>query len=106
MDLLGRGSLAAVPWTIVLCRTLWQPRNGSEFDRRWIAFRERFGVVWGQRLREQFNQSAKNANWKVVLTWQGMRTLPSAAQPNREELAAMLQTLTALMKRFGESSAA
>ncbi len=101
LDLMGRCSLAAVPGTILLCRTFWQPRNNSEFDRCWIVFRERFGVVWGQRFREQFNQSAKNANWMVILTWQGLRTLAGAAQPNQEELAAMLQTLTALMKRFG-----
>jgi hypothetical protein len=104
LDWLGRSTLAAAPGAVLLCRTLLQPRHTGDFDRCWIAFRERFGVVWGQRLREQFNQSAKNSGCTVLLSWQGLRMQPDTAQPNREQLAAMLQTLVALMKRFGGSS--
>ena len=100
-DWLGRWALAAAPGMVVLCRKLMRRQEASEFDRCWIGFRERFGVVWGQRLREQFNQAARHANWRVLLTWRGLRSRPGAEQPNEEEKAAMFQTLNAVMKRFG-----
>src|SRR5206468_2905954 len=54
--------LAASPWTawVGLARP-YPPR--SEFDRMWLDFRNRYGLVWGQRVREQFNRSAINAGW-------------------------------------------
>ena len=74
-----------------------------EFDRWWLTFRDRFGVVWGQRLREQFNQSAKHSNWQVNLTWLGLRRLSRESTPSESQSTAMLDTLKALMKRFGKS---
>src|SRR5262249_60610372 len=76
-------------------------RAASQFDRLWLEFRDRFGLVWGQRLREQFNSSARHAGWPVVLRWQGLRLVPGAALPAPEAHTEMLATLTALMKRFG-----
>ena len=102
-DWMGRCALAAAPGTVMLCRKLLARQNSGEFDRCWIGFRERFGVVWGQRLREQFNQAARHANWQVLLTWRGLTLRPGAEQPNPEEKAAMFQTLKAVMKRFGRS---
>jgi len=70
-----------------------------EFDSRWQAFRNRFGFVWGERLRQQFNRSAHHNGWQVVLRWDGIRATcgSNREQTEREEL---LETLTALMKRF------
>jgi hypothetical protein len=72
----------------------------SEFDRLWLRFRDRYGLVWGQRLREQFNSSARHAGWPVILRWQGLRLLPGSP-PSPEAQTEMLTTLRALLKRFG-----
>jgi hypothetical protein len=80
-------------------RTRRPPR--AEFDRLWSDFRDRFGLVWGQRVREQFNRSAANADWPVYLYWQGLRLTSGAALPNEETQTAMVATLRALLKRFG-----
>ncbi len=88
--------LALVPWAALGPRSLRRPR--SEFDRLWLEFRDRFGLVWGQRLREQFNRSAAHAGWPVVLGWTGLRPATGGAVP---ECAAQLATLRALLKRFG-----
>lgn len=73
----------------------------AEFDRLWLDFRNRFGLVWGQRLREQFNNAARHAGWPVVLRWQGLRLTPGAALPAPAVQDEILATLRALMKRFG-----
>lgn len=73
----------------------------SEFDRLWLDFRDRFGLVWGQRLREQFNNAARHAGWPVVLRWQGLRLTPGAALPAAVPQDEIVTTLRALLKRFG-----
>lgn len=88
-------SLAAGPWA-----GLWLlggPYVGDDFETAWLDFRDRFGVVWGQRLREQFNRAAENAGWPVTLTWFGLVVRVGATPPNG---AMMLAALRALMKRF------
>jgi hypothetical protein len=77
----------------------------SEFDRIWLGFRNRFGLVWSQRLREQFNRSAAHSGWPVVLRWQGLRLLPGSPPPEGETQAQILATLRALLKRFGPENA-
>ena len=37
----------------------------------WFAFRERYGLVWGRRVLEQFNASAKHQTLPMTLTWGG-----------------------------------
>jgi hypothetical protein len=66
----------------------------SEFDAVWLAFRDRFGLMWGQRIRDQFNTSAANAGWPVWLRWNGL----ACAQPATSE---MVETLRTMLKRFG-----
>jgi hypothetical protein len=78
-----------------------QPLAASQFDRLWLDFRNRFGFVWAQRLRDQFNRSAANNRWPVVLRWQGLRLLPGTTVPEEPDQEEMLATLRALMKRFG-----
>jgi len=92
-------ALASVPW-IGYIRMRWHAMAPSEFDRAWLDFRDRFGLVWAQRLREQFNNSAAHANWPVILRWSGLRLIPGTQGPDREDQAAMLANLRALTKRF------
>jgi hypothetical protein len=90
----GRLALAAAPWAawlMVQIRT--QPT--SEFDRTWLRFRDGFGGLWAQRMREQFNRAAANAGLIGRLGWGGLHAAPGA---EGEQLLAILR---ALLKRFG-----
>jgi len=79
-------------------------RPTSTFDQIWLGFRDSFGLVWSQRVRDQFNLAAENAGWPVVLRWRGLRVLQgmdSLAETTREEIIAALR---ALLKRFGPAA--
>jgi hypothetical protein len=88
-----------VGW-LVLARA---PAPASELDRLWVAYRDRFGLVWGQRMCEQFNRAAANAGWSVVLGWQGLRAAGAGTPPST---AQALATLQAVLKRFGPEEGA
>lgn len=91
---LGSWLLALAPWAAWLGLTRPSPRGNSEFDRLWLAYRDRFGFVWGQRMREQFNRAAHHAGWPVELRWTGL-------YPATESLE-YVATLRAVLKRFGQ----
>jgi hypothetical protein len=85
---------ALAPWLALLCA----PRtNEEDFNALWRAHRDRFGFVWAQRLRDQFNRAAENAGWPVTLRWSGLRYIGPGEMPDRERL---LATLRALLTRF------
>jgi hypothetical protein len=93
----GRILAGAAPWAaLASC----QRRRGAatELDRLWLAYRDRFGLVWGQRLRDQFNRAAANAGWPVVLTWEGLRPAGEGVPPDPGQA---LTTLRAILRRFG-----
>ena len=96
---LGNVVVAAVPWLAYGSLVGGKPPL-SEFDRLWHDFRNRYGFVWGQRLRDQFNRSAAHAGWPVVLRWQGLRLKGGEDLPQPGTHDAILATLQALMKRF------
>jgi hypothetical protein len=81
-----------------------QGRPTAEIDRLWQEFRDSYGLVWGQRLREQFNRAAANAGWPVELSWHGLQATPRAGSITPELQSAALETLRALLKRFGQCS--
>lgn len=87
--------LLAVPW--LAWGGAMFPRGGTEFDRVWRGFRNAFGLVWGHRVREQFNAAARNAGWPVVLTWKGLEKNADRGTPDD---AITTSTLRALLKRF------
>jgi hypothetical protein len=96
--------LGLVPWTawIVLAR---RPPPRSQFDRLWLDFRDRFGFVWAQRVREQFNRSAANAGWTARLYWQGLFLKSGSLLPDSTAQDQMLEALEALLKRFSYEEA-
>lgn len=96
---LGLLLLAAAPW-VAWAAVVNRGNNGSEFDRLWLAYRDRYGFVWGQRMREQFNRAAHHAGWPVVLSWRGLYRADDQPPPDPEQLRA---TLRAVLKRFGIS---
>jgi hypothetical protein len=95
--------LGLAPWSGVIHR-LSEIRGQSEFDRIWLRFRDRFGFVWSQRVREQFNRSAANSGWPVILGWGGLRLIPGAESPDARAQTAIVATLQVLLKRFENAS--
>lgn len=87
------GLLVAVPWLAWLS---WRTRSRevSELNRMWFEFRDCWGFVWGQRVREQFNASAQNANWSVRLGWYGSTSI--LGEEERQSQA----TLRGVLQRF------
>jgi hypothetical protein len=91
--------LALAPWAGYACWKL-QGKNDSEFDRLWLSFRNRFGLLWGQRLREQFNRAAANAGWPVHLYWQGLRLTTGVPPPTEAVKGEIVAAFRAMLKRF------
>jgi hypothetical protein len=89
--------LAAAPWT-AWAALANRGQFGTEFDRLWLAYRDRFGFFWGQRMREQFNRAAQHAGLPVELHWSGLHPMADHPAPDR---AALLDLLRAVLKRFG-----
>lgn len=72
--------------------------GGSELERLWRWFRDRWGVVWALRVQERFQQSAQRLGWSVRLRWQGIETALGDPVP-----PAAASTLAALLSRFARS---
>lgn len=78
-----------IGWLVVL-----RPRGGiNGVDQLWLDFRDRYGLVWGQRVREQFNAAVRNAGHDATLTWFGLQT-------KETDLGPLLNLLRAVLKRF------
>lgn len=95
----ARLMVGLAPTAALLAVATRQPAT-SEFDRLWLDFRDRQGLVWAQRLREQFNRSAAHAGWPVLLRWGGLRLRPGTTLPDESVQEEIVTTLRALLKRF------
>jgi hypothetical protein len=89
--------LLLTPWGARACLRGGR-RDRGDFDCHWLDFRDRFGLFWAQRVREQFNAAAANQGWAVKLSWRGLH------RTSRDEAvgdsAKMLETLRAITQRF------
>jgi hypothetical protein len=98
-EMLAWLALGLCPWLGLMgWRTGRLP--ATAFDRSWYDFRDRFGLVWGQRVREQFNRAAANADWPLYLSWRGLRRLPGSTALDDSIAVAATEALEALLKRF------
>jgi hypothetical protein len=97
----ARGLVAVVPWLAYYCVSK-KPASTDPLDERWRRFRDSYGFVWAQRLRDQFNRSAVNAGWTIRLGWTSFRNYSDQpiTDPQRDEAA---RTLLSLMRRFDTS---
>lgn len=93
---LGLFLLTLTPWLAWMTLAMGRAA-ATEFDQLWLAYRNRFGFVWGQRVREQFNRAAHHAGWPVELRWSGLHQTAAERSPDPAELLAML---CAVLKRF------
>jgi hypothetical protein len=91
--------LLLVPW-LAWAGLPHRMADAGEAERMWRDFRDRFGMVWGQRLREQFNRAAANAGLLVELRWSGLGSV-SGRELSDADRGASLAILKALTKRFG-----
>jgi hypothetical protein len=91
--------LAISPW-VALVEVRRRGIAATEFDRLWLGFRDRFGLVWGQRTLDQFNRAATHAGWPVILRWWGLRVRRGEALPDPTGEAEIVAALRALLKRF------
>jgi len=90
------GSAAWLAW---LGRGIWSS-SGAGPDRIWSDFRDRYGIVWAERVREQFNRAAHHSGLRVTMGWGGLRTFDRTPLTD-DERAASLDLMTALLMRFG-----
>ncbi len=97
--------LLTIPW---LGLAAWRSRRtpALEIDNVWFDFRDRFGLFWGQRVREQYNRSAANTGLPGHLYWHGWKNRSCAMPATREQAKEMQTILRALLQRFGEAKAA
>jgi hypothetical protein len=84
--------LSSVPWLAWICLA-WRAADRSDFDSLWLKFRDQWGLVWGQRVREQFNNAAQNAGWPVKLAWHGL------TQVKDESLAADQEKFVEMLRK-------
>jgi hypothetical protein len=65
----------------------------------WRDFRDSFGTVWGLRVMERMNASAKMYDWPVALEWSGF-TNRDSSQGDVHPPAAVEDSLRTLLRRF------
>ena len=82
---------AAHPWPR-------QQIGRAPWDRAWLDFRDSFGTLWGLRVIERFNDTARRSNWPVRLKWGGYEF--EGMEPTAELTAAMRAAMASLLWRF------
>jgi hypothetical protein len=58
----------------------------APWDRVWVDFVNMFGIVWGRRIQDRFNETARQSKWGVKLdfyglAWDDAQTLDAGGQP-------------------------
>lgn len=95
----------AVIWPALLAAT---PRFiHSPWDRVWVDFVNIFGIVWGRRLQDRFNDTARQSRWGVRLDFYGLMwddvpepTSIGDKRPAPSWTPEMIATLSWLLRRF------
>lgn len=88
-------ALTALPW--LGWATIRSGKPGQcAAETLWFTFRDRYGFLWAQRVREQFNNSMHHAGQPVRLQWAALDPQPASAAESEQAAA----TLRALLKRF------
>jgi hypothetical protein len=88
-------ALAGAIWLAWLLR---RPEPTTSPGQLFLRFRDRYGMVWGMRVVEQFNAAAMNEGWTVRLGWTGTHTTPDGRRAPSE--AEVNHLLRAVLKRF------
>jgi hypothetical protein len=74
-------------------------RRTTDAERIWFWFRDRWGVVWGLRVQDRFNQSAEARKWPLRLTWHGFERASWPSERSVEETIEEIDTEFRMMLR-------
>ena len=96
----GHVSLLLLPWVALACWRQAPAKTGLAVNRLWHGFRDRYGVFWAQRVREQYNRSAAHAGLPGYLYWRGWKASRTNTGPPDDQLASMEALLASLLQRF------
>lgn len=99
--------VAAGTW-LGWCNWRLRKRNlrPQSWNRVWLDYRERFGLIWSRRVQERFNASAEQLKWPVRLSWRGFVTAGEEDQTMEPAVSLLvasdpMQTaLRSLLRRF------
>jgi hypothetical protein len=78
----------------------------NAYDRLWLDFRDRFGLLWSLRVQERVNALAKQEGWPLEVAWSGfcdsktgapLAALDPAIEPT------LRTSLKGLLRRFVSS---
>lgn len=85
----------------------WRGKNlPHDADRRWLDFRDAYGLAWALRVAERVNQSAERFDWGVSLEWDGFAPADEQREPSEHAWREADLGLRSLLKRFvGKSDA-
>jgi hypothetical protein len=100
-SLFGLGLLCAAAVAAALLARVSR-RVAEPLDRVWLDFRNQFGVVWGLRVAERMNASAKMYGWDARLAWHGFLTAAGDPAPGIPPAvkAELEKSLRGLLRRF------
>lgn len=92
----GGSICLAIAIAVAWLQTRVPPRGGG-WDLVWRDFRNAFGIVWGLRVMERLNTTAKVAAWQSELTWYGFTDVDQKAELELRERDRAVRTL---LRRF------
>jgi hypothetical protein len=104
----GRQAVVVAAMSLALATTLiglgWPARRTPRhaWDRIWLDFRDMFGVVWGLRVAERINDTARRSHEDLRLHWDGFRCAgPSVASEETAPTESAMHTgLQNQLRRF------
>ncbi len=80
------------------------PHPADRCTLLWLAFRDKYGVLWAKRVQEQLNTAAAHAGLYLRLTWQGsaatVQNEVNGIERQKEE-EQLCRLLLSVLKRFG-----
>lgn len=50
----------------------WRDARLVPWDRAWVDFVNQFGIVWGRRLQERFNDMSRRSRWGIAIDFYGL----------------------------------
>jgi hypothetical protein len=97
--------LLSLSLAIALALSLREAAVANRFDRAWLDFRDRFGMLWGLRVTERVNAVAASQSWDFLLTWRGLQRSATGAFIREDELDSSLKrvlsaALMGIFRRF------
>jgi hypothetical protein len=83
-----------------------RPVINDAYQRQWLDFRDRYGVLWGLRVKERVNATAQQQNSRLRLGWRGFRAVEASGQPSQPEQPArddlIYKAFSSILARFND----